>query len=175
MENGKIKNGKTPIGKRILKIAVFSVILCLVMCLVLVLYVKLVPQKIAELEEKGKMDNTIWLIRYSSLVPPLIIVAVLLTLFYRIGDAYRPIETQRDKTVIILIVLLFTYLVMLPSVNARSIGWQTPPLEGEEDVKSLIELTIGWFGAQIVPFLLVLGYHLIRASSEKKELYENEE
>ena len=175
MDNQNITAEKRPLVKRIIKIAIFSLLLCLVMCLILTHYIKTVPTKIAELEGEGNMKNTIWLVRYFSYLPPMIVISVLLTLFYKFGNSYMPVKTQRDKTVIVALVLLFTYLVLLPIVCAKSAGWQAPVPEGEEDVKSVLELSIGWFCAQIVPFALVIGYHLVRASSEKKELCENEE
>ena len=171
MENEK-KNARA-LAFRILKIIAFSALLCFVMCTVLTVYLETVPAKIAELTEKGKMDNTIWLVKYSSLLPPVIIVSVILTICYGIG--YVKVETQRDKAIIIAIVLVFTYAVLLPIVCSNSEGWQIPPPEDEEDVASVLEESIGWFCAQIIPFAITLGYHLVRASSEKKELCENEE
>ena len=171
MENEK-KNARA-LAFRIIKIIVFSVLICIVMVAVLGAYVKLVPEKIAELTEKGKMDNTIWLVTYASYLPPIIIVSVILTILYKFG--YVKVESQRDKVIILVVLLIFTYAVMLPEVISRSEGWRNPPAEGEEDVVSLIEQTIGWFVAQIIPFALAIGYHLVKASSEKKELCDNEE
>ncbi len=173
MENEKKNTTVRPIVIRIAKIVIFSAVLCLVMALLLSIYLKTVPSKITELTEKGKMDNTIWLVKYGSLLPPMIVVAVILTILYKFG--YVKVETQRDKAVIIAVLLLFTYFVLLPAVCARSEGWRDPVPEGEEDVVSEIELSIGWFCAQIIPFGIMIGYHLVRASSEKKELCENEE
>lgn len=175
MDNQNITANKRPLINRIIKIAIFSLLLCLVMYMLLAHYLETVPTKIAELEEEGNMTNTIWLVRYSSYLPPVIVVAILLTLFYKFGNSYIPVKTQRDKALIVTLVLLFTYCVLLPIVCAKSAGWQAPPPEGEEDVKSVLELSIGWFCAQIIPFAMVIGYHLVRASSEKKELSENEE
>ena len=171
MENEK-KSARS-LAFRILKIIAFAALACLVMYIALTVYLDTVPTKIAELEEKGKMDNTIWLVKYASLLPPVIAVSIILTLCYKF--CYVKVETQRDKAIIILIVILFTYLVLLPDVCVRSEGWQDPVPDGEEDVASVLEQSIGWFCAQIVPFALALGYHLVRASSEKKELCKNEE
>ena len=171
MENEK-KSAST-LAFRILKIIAFAALACLVMYIALTVYLDTVPAKIAELEEKGKMDNTVWLVKYASLLPPVIVVSVVLTLCYKFG--YVKVQTQRDKAIIIVVVILFTYLVLLPDVCARSEGWMDPAPEGEEDVISVLEQSIGWFCAQIVPLALALGYHLVRASSEKKELLKNED
>ena len=170
MENEK--KGARALALRIIKIIIISALVCIVVAAVLDAYVKLVPEKIAELTEKGNMDNTIWLVTYASYLPPIIIVSVILTILYKFG--YVKVESQRDKAIIIAVLLIFTYAVMLPEVIARSEGWRNPPLEGEEDVVSLIEQTVGWFAAQIIPFALAIGYHLVKASNEKKELGDNE-
>ncbi len=157
---------------RILRLIALAILACLIMWGALTVYLDNVPDKIAELEEKGNMNNTIWLVEYGSLLPPVIAVAVALTVGYKLG--YVKVKSQREKALIILIAILFTYCVLLPDVISKSEGWMEPPLEGEEDVISAIELSIGWFSAQILPFAIALGYHLVRASSEKKELCENE-
>lgn len=170
MENEKKSERTLAFG--ILKFIALAALACLVMWGALKLHLDVVPEKIAELEEKGNMDNTIWLIEYGTIIPPVIAVAIILTVGYKLG--YVKVASQREKALIILIAMLFTYLVLLPDVIARSAGWMDPPLEGEEDVVSVLEQSIGWFCAQIVPFAIALGYHLVRASSEKKELCNDE-
>ena len=129
--------------------------------------------KIAELTEKGKMDNTIWLLRYTSLLPPVILVAIMLTVGYRLG--YVRVSSQIDKAIIIAVAMLFTYGVMLPYVWVKSGGIEGIINNTEKDVVLMLEQSVGWFCAQVLPFAMALGYHLVRASSEKKELSENEE
>lgn len=170
MENEKKSERTLAFG--ILKFIALAALACLVMWGALKLHLDVVPEKIAELEEKGNMDNTIWLIEYGTIIPPVIAVAIILTVGYKLG--YVKVASQREKALIILIAMLFTYGVLLPDVIARSAGWMDPPLEGEEDVVSVLEQSIGWFCAQIVPFAIALGYHLVRASSEKKELCNDE-
>ena len=171
MENEKKSARK--IVLRILKIVIFSVLACAIMCGLLTLYLKYVPDKIAELTEKGKMDNTIWLLRYTSLLPPVILIAIMLTVGYKLG--YVKVSSQIDKAIIIAVAMLFTYGVMLPYVWEKSGGIEAIVNNTENDALLMLEQSVGWFCAQVLPFAMALGYHLVRASSEKKELSENEE
>ncbi len=160
--------------KRIGCVAIFTAALCFCVCVLLTLYLKYIPDAISALEEKGKMDNTIWLVKYGSLLPSGIILVSVLTGLFKLTE-YKPISTQQDKAIIIFLTAVFTYFVLFARVRAESQGWQLPPLEGEEDVKSLLELSIGWFAAQILPFLIAFFYHITRAINEKKELAEADE
>ncbi|MBR3879575.1 MAG: hypothetical protein IKJ24_05585 [Clostridia bacterium] len=171
MENEK-KSARA-LAIRIIKIILFSVMVCFVMSAILSVYLDAVPEKIAELTEKGKMENTIWLVKYASYLSPIIIISVILTVCYKFG--YVKVESQRDKAVILAVLLIFIYAVMLPDAITKSEGWLDPPLEGEEETVSVLEQSIGWFAAQIIPFAIAIGYHLVKASSEKKELCDNEE
>ena len=171
MENEK-KSARA-IVLRILKIVIFSVLACAIMCGLLALYLKYVPDKIAELTEKGNMDNTIWLLRYTSLLPPVILVAIMLTVGYKSG--YVKVSSQIDKVIIITVAILFTFGVMLPYVWLKSNGVEGIINNSEDDVVLMLEQSMGWFCAQVLPFAMALGYHLVRASSEKKEQCEDEE
>ena len=158
---------------KILRAVFVTALLCFVMCAALTAHLGAIPEKIAELTEKGNMDNTIWLYEYALPIIPVIALAIILTVAYKFG--YVKVKSQREKAVIIAIVLLFTYCVLLPVVCARSEGWQEPVPEGEEDIASVLEMSITWFSVQLIPLVITLGYHIVRASSEAKELCENEE
>lgn len=154
--------------RELFKVIVCTVALCIIMAILLYMYNALVPSKIAELEEKGKMDNVIWIVQYGSHLPPVIIIAVLLSVFYRNKNEYVKIHTQRDMARISAIVAAFTYAVMLPYVIFMS------KTEADGDAATLIDRTVTWFVAQIVPFMILIAYHSVRASTEARELYENE-
>lgn len=171
MENEK-KSAKA-IVLRVLKIVIFSVLACAIMCGLLALYLRFVPDKIAELTEKGKMDNTIWLLKYTSLLPPVILVAIMLAVGYSFG--YVKVSSQIDKAIVITVAILFTYGVMLPYVWVKSDGLEGIINNAEKDVVLMLEQSAGWFCAQVLPFAMALGYHLVRGSSERKELRKNEE
>lgn len=150
------------------KVIVCAVALCIIMAILLYMYNALVPSKIAELEEKGKMDNVVWIIQYGSHLPPVVLIAVLLSVFYRNKNEYVRIYTQRNMAKISGGVAVFTYVVMLPYVIFMSKS------EADGDAVTLIDRTITWFAAQIIPFMILIAYHSVRASTEAKELYENE-
>jgi membrane protease YdiL (CAAX protease family) len=161
------------------KLSVCIIALCIIMGLMLGVYNSVVPTKIAELEEKGKMDNVIWVIRYGSVVLPVIVVAIILMFFYFDKSQYVPVNTQREKAYICLFVALFTFFIMLPYVIAMSGGFVIEKtvqneLGDDETVKTLLGNTATWFAAQIIPFAIIISYHFVRVSSEKKELLANE-
>ncbi len=177
-ENRPPEKKETPMAVRIVKIVAFSLILCFVMCAFLTWYLTSVSDTILELEEKGKMDNTIWLVKYASVLPPVIVCAILLTLFYKFGNSYIAVKTQRDKAIIMSVVFLFTYAVLLTLILQRSQGWYLPdvePEEGEEIVKTLFDRSVIWFSVQLIPFFIAISYHLLRSSNEKKEMSEGYE
>ena len=161
------------------KLCVCAIALCIIMGLMLGTYNAVVPDKLAEYEEQGDMDNVAWIVRYGSVAIPVIIVAIILTFFYRNKSQYVPVNTQTEKAYICLVVSLFTFFVMLPYVIAMSGGFvveQTVQNELGEDqtVKTLLGNTASWFAAQIIPLVIITSYHFIRVSSEKKELGTNE-
>lgn len=157
----------------IYKMVICIAVLCIVMSVMLAVYNSSVPDTIAKLEEKGKVENVIWLVRYGSCLPPVIIIAIILTCFYSFGSSYTPVVTQKHKAIIVGVTFAFTYVVLVGYALLSSPGWNLPETDGEE-VKTMIETTAGWFLAQVVPFMILLSYHLVRMSSEKKELEANE-
>ena len=159
----------------IYKIIVCAVALCIIMAIMFAIYNSTVPAKLAEFEADGKMEHTAWLVHYGSYVPPVIVVAIILTCFYSTkGSEYVPVKTQRQKAIIVGAVFAFTYAVLFTYAITSSPGWNLPVAEGEEEIKTVFENTAGWFFAQLIPFMILLSYHLVRASSEKKELEANE-
>ena len=171
MQEQEIKSSSKSLIIRIIKIVVFALLLCGVMCLSLKWYLESVPATLEYLEEEER-PNTLWLVQYGSVLLPVVSVAVLLTAAYRIGNGYIPVKTQRDKAIISALVCVFTYAYLFVKVCELSQGWNLPPSEGTEDVKSVLERSIIWFCVQAVSFLIMISYHVIRASSEKKALSE---
>ncbi len=167
-------SSKEEIANQQLKLVVCIFTLCLVMCVLLSTYNSTVPEKLAELEAEGDMDNVIWVVTYASLVPPVIIVAIILTGFYSNKEKYVLVETQRKKALISGIVAGFTYVILLGYTLLSSPEWNLPISERENSEVTIFENTSSWFFAQIIPFAILVSYHLVRASSEKKELLENE-
>ena len=153
---------------KIARIVAFSVVMCAVMVGLFYLYYTGVPKIIAELEEKGKMENTITAMEYLSPMFNVAGLIVALVLIYKLVKA--PVhEIQREKGIIMLIVAVFTYGVILPYVLKESAGCFLPVPEGEEDVVSLLETTASWFVVQLIPFMITITYHFMRASRKTED------
>ena len=150
---------KEDMANAIVRVVLCSVGLCIVMLLMLMLFKKYVPEALLKYEEKGNMEHTAWLVKYGACLPPVIIIVGLLTACYP-ERKYVPLKTQRDKAIIIAIVAAFTYLILFPSIKGGD--------------RKTYDNCVGWFFAQAIPFLIVLSYHIIRASSEKRELEADE-
>ena len=157
-----------------LRLIACAVLLCIAMSAMLAIYNSLIPKTLLGFEEKGNMENTAWLVKYASYLPPVIVLALIVSAIYFKKEDYIPVTTQKHKAIAVGVAFVFTYAVLFSYALLTSPGWNAPIVEGEERIATLFENTVGWFFAQIVPFCILLSYHLVRASSEKKELYGNE-
>ncbi len=169
MQEERTKSSKKELLIRIIKIVVFTLLLCAVMCLSLKWYLESVSEALTYLEIKNA-PNTLWLVKYGSVILPSVCFALLLTAAYKVFGGYIEVKTQIDKAIITSFVCIFTYAYLFAEICRRSEGWMLPPEEGAEDVKSLLERSFIWFVVQGTAFLLIVSYHCIRASSEKKVL-----
>ena len=153
---------------KITRIVSFSLVMCAVMTGLFYLYYTGVPKIIAELEKKGKMENTITAVE--KLTPMLNIAGliIVLVLIYKLVKAPMD-QIQSEKGWIMLVVTVFTYAVILPYVLKQSEGCFLPVPEGEEDVKSLLEITASWFVVQIIPLMITTMYHFVRAGKKIEE------
>ena len=84
----------------VFKLILSTISLCLIMFLLLYVYHTVLPDILAGYEEKGNMEHTAWLVEYSAYLPPVIVMAVLLTVLYRDKKHYIPVKTQRNKALI---------------------------------------------------------------------------
>ena len=123
---------------------------------------------VASLSEDEKSPNLIWVIENLSMVMPGIVFASVLTLFYADKQKYIPVVTQREKLIVALIVAAVVFIGILGYVLVNS-GEQVDPESGEV-IKSLWDKTAVLFLSQILPFIIIISYHAIRAESEEKEL-----
>jgi hypothetical protein len=179
MENKMSNKNPNKVGdkqryEQISKIVILCIVGCMIMGVMLALYKEMVPSALAEYEEQGKMEHTAWLVKYASLLPPVILLAIAVTVAYP-RSSYVPVRTQYDKAIVVGVIFAFTYVVIMGAMLLSSPGWNLPTPETEEEVKTAFEICAPWFVAQVVPFIILLSYHLVRASSEKKELCENED
>ena len=155
------------------KIVICTVGLCLLAILIMHLYADKVPELVEKINEKGNMPNVIWVLEHVSISLPVIILAIALSVFYCNKEKYTPVSTQKEKFYISLFTALFVYAAMLPYVYFSSKGMADEL--AAEGLKSLWELTYKWFFVQIVPFMIMISYHAVRADSEERELASAEE
>ncbi len=171
MNEKTVFSSKGSLAARIIKIIGFSLVLCFLMCICLGSYLRFVPDIVQLLAEKKKMGNTIWVVEYGSLMLSAVLIPTVLTLLYRIGR-YVPVSTQTDKAIIVSLVFVFTYFVMFASIFVKSEGWM---LYNSDISETVLGKSFSWFAVQLLPLLIAFAYHITKASSEKKELEENDE
>lgn len=150
------------------KIGVCAVGLCALMVLMFHTYSTSVADLVKELSADGKSPNRVWLLENISAAIPVFVVAVALTVFYADKSKYVPVATQREKLIISLIVAAFTFIGILSYVLMNE-GETVDPESGKA-IQTLWERTAVWFFAQIIPFIVLVSYHAIRAESEEKEI-----
>ena len=138
-----------------------SVIACAVMGIMLRLQTHKVQEILVKLAEEGKLENVEWLVEYAAYCLPVASVAIVLSIFYSICKGDR-ITAHREKTIISIVLIAFTYAIMLPIIisNKEPIG---------DSEKTMIDITVNWFAFQIVPLLIMLLYHSSMVEEEKIE------
>ena len=156
------------------RIAIVSGVLCILSMILLHLYANQVQDFIVKVNEKKNMPNVTWLLDHVTILLPVLILAVMLTVIYSNKDKYIPVITQREKTYITLFTALFTYLVMLPYVYFKSKNGEAVDAEEIEAVETLWDITYKWFFVQVIPFMILISYHATRAGSEAREIAESE-
>jgi hypothetical protein len=155
------------------KIAICAVGLCALVVLMFHAYSTSVAELIEELSADGKSPNRVWLVENLSAAIPVFVVAIVLTIFYADNSKYVPVATQREKLIISVVVAAFTFIGLLSYILMNT-GEAADPESGEA-IKTLWERTAVWFFAQIIPFMILISYHAIRAESEEKELLAEKE
>ena len=143
------------------RLASCIVLLIATMVATLYLHANKVQDIIAKLEEKGKLDNVERLVEHVSYFIPVVLVAIAMTTFYSIFKKGSPVAMYKEKTIASVVLLVVTYVVMLPIVFNKT------KVVDEEEIK-LIDICINWFAFQFVPLVILALYHNSRAEYEKK-------
>ena len=150
----------------VIRIIIFSILLCVLLALLFNIYAdKLVP-KFEAMEKEDKEPNLLWLFEHLSLALPAVAILAFFGVCYMNKEKHIPIITHNEQFIIMLVGIVFIFVVLL--LRAKS----TPvyDLETEEQIGTLLDSTYLWFGAQIIPTVIIAAYHKIRSGSEKKEL-----
>ena len=156
------------------RIAFCTLILCVAAIALLAIYANQVQDLLVKISEKGegKVPNLIWFLERIALGAPVIILCGILTALYSNRENYVPVKSQREMFWVSVLTAVFTYAVMMTFVKLRSRGVEVPEGEELEEIKTLWDITYKWFFVQVIPFLIMITYHGVRADSEEKELKE---
>ncbi len=150
----------------VIRIIIFSLLLCILLALVFNLHAdKLIP-KLDAMEEEGKEPNLLWLFKHVSLALPTVAILAFFGVCYLNKEKYIPVVSQREQFIIMLVGIAFIYVVLLLYAKGTPIF----DAETEEQIGTLLGSTYLWFGAQIIPTVIIAAYHAIRSGSEKREL-----
>ena len=156
----------------------FKIILCaaalsILMILMFNAYTGDIADLVKELSADGKSPNRVWLVKNLSAIVPVFILAGVLSIFYYGKDKYVPIYWQKEKMIVFSLVAAFTFVGILGYVLLNS-GEKFDPDTGVR-INTLWDKSAIWFFAQIVPFVVVISYHAIRAESEEKAILDGAE
>ena len=156
------------------KIIISAASLCAIMAVMLWLYATKAQDIFSAIEEKGKMDNLLWLVKHITYILPVIVDAAVLWGIYSASKWDVPVYSKKEQGLAVLLTAAFTYIIMLPCVIFMSPAKETVEQTAEQ-IPTLIEITRGWFFIQLVPFILWALYLFVRCESEKRELSEESE
>lgn len=153
------------------QIDLFRLLLCaalaaVIMIIMFNIYNNNIAETIKELQEKKDHDNTIWFIQHVGASIPTYASIIIMCIVYSDKKKYVPVQTQKEKLYISIILagvtfLMFLYVKIIDGDIVRGDG-----------VDSLLEKTVTWFVAQILPLSVVISYHAVRMGTEKRELEE---
>ncbi len=145
-----------------------AVALCFIVVMLFSFYEGKGAEIISDLSADGKSPNLVWLAEHVFAAIPVLILVLISELFFLEKSRYVPVYTQLEKLVIFSAVAMFTFGIVLFSVIASSPEAVDP--ETGEKIKTIWDRTNVWFFAQILPFLIVISYHVIRIGTERAEL-----
>ena len=155
---------ETNIPQKTKKIYWIRMILCsLSLCSVLALFYGLYVGKILDfmtyLIEK-EMPNVAWVVENLFAVLPAFLILITIEGFYLNKNKCVQIWTHLEKLVALMLGAVVVFGVLLP------VAFNSTPVEIITDdvteLKTLWDRTYEWFFAQIIPFLILLSYHILR-------------
>ena len=156
----------------LIKTSLCAIGLCVAMVALAALYSNLMPEIIESIQEKGEMKETVWAVERLAYLPPSIITVLTLYFVYSDKASYVKVTTQKQKALVVAIVMAVVYGVMLSGiVVGRMLALNIDACaESLADFVDMYDVLVPWLLVQLIPFSIILAYHLVRASSEKKEL-----
>jgi hypothetical protein len=156
----------------LIKTTLCAIGLCVAMVALAALYDNVMPNIIGAIENNGEAKETVWAVERLAYLPPSIITVLTLYFVYCNKKSYVPVTTQRQKALVVAIVMAFVYGIMFSGiVVGRMLALNFEAFaEGLEDFVDMYDTLVPWLLIQVIPFSIILAYHLVRASSEQKEL-----
>lgn len=156
----------------LIKTSLCAIGLCVAMVALTALYGNLMPNIIEAIQEKGEMKETIWAVERLAYLPPSVITVLTLYFVYSDKKSYVKVTTQKQKALVVAILMAVVYGVMLSGiVVGRALALNVDAFaESLADFVDMYDALVPWLIVQLIPFSIILAYHLVRASSEKKEL-----
>ncbi len=152
-----------------------ALLLCAVTFGLFYLHSGKVAEMIASLAAEEKYPNSIWLIEFVSTAMPVLVAVIVMNILYCDKKSYVPVYTQREKLWVSVILAAFIFGALLAYVFYQSRGGEITDSETGEVIKTLWDRTYMWFFAQVLPMIILISYHSIRISTEKREILEAEE
>lgn len=158
----------------LIKITLCTIGLCAAMLILIFLHDNALPEIIESIEDKGKMEETVWAVERLAYLPPSIVTVVTLYFAYSNKKSYVPVTTQRQKALIVAILMAFLYGILFSGIIlGRTLALNIEAFANDfGDFIDMYESLAPWFLVQLIPFSIILAYHLIRSSSEGREMSE---
>jgi hypothetical protein len=140
-----------------------SITLPAVLALFYGVYVGKILDFMTYLTEK-EMPNIAWVVENLFAVLPAFLILFTVEVFYLNKNKYVQVYTQIEKLVAITLGAVAVFCVLIPlAVNSTPIEIVNGDVT---ELKTLWDRTYEWFFAQIIPFLILLSYHVFRVVTE---------
>ena len=148
-----------------LRMILCAVVLCIVAVACVIFYQGRGADIIADLSSDDKSPNLLWLVENAFAIIPVLLMVALSELVYINKKKYVLVYTQVEKLVAFGTAAFFIYGIIFPCVRMGSVE-TIDPSTGEA-IQTVWDKTYTWFFSQILPFLIVICYHIVRIGSEK--------
>lgn len=140
-----------------------SVALCFALALFYGIYVSKILNFMSYLTE-NEMPNIVWVVENVFSVLPAFLTLFIVEISYLGKKRYVTVYTQIEKLVVIVLGTVTVFAVLLPlAINSTPVEIM---VDGKAELKTLWDRTYEWFFSQIIPFLILLSYHVLRAVTE---------
>ena len=159
----------------LVKAIIVATVICAALAALFYLRSNTAEDIVADLVEKGNMDNMIWFVKHFSALLPSIVMIALMTAAYGNPDKYVPVVTQKEKMIAYFIVAAFFFGVLISYASSLVIPAVIEEDEVVKESTTVFKVLANWFFVQIVPFIIIETYHYARCEAEKKLVGEEDD